>query len=72
MLAEAKRIMNDKALSSDLPAIANRQINVMIQQLAATMSWELEMPNSNRIAPVVLPKVLPLAEKAEFEELPPV
>jgi hypothetical protein len=73
MLAEAKRIMNDKALSSDLPAIANRQMNVMIHQLAATMSWELEMPNAtNQIAPIALPKVLALAEKAEFEELPPV
>ena len=70
MLFEAKRIMNEKALSSDLPAIANRQVNVMINQLAATMNWELEVPML--LTPVVKQMQLPFAESADFEELPPV
>ena len=70
MLSEAKRIMNEKALSSDLPAIANRQVNVMINQLAATMNWELEIPML--LTTVVQQKQLPFAESADFEELPPV
>ena len=70
MLSEAKRIMNEKALSSDLPAIANRQVNVMINQLAATMNWELEIPML--LPPVVKQMQLPFAESADFEELPPV
>ena len=70
MLSEAKRIMNEKALTSDLPAIANRQVNVMINQLAATMNWELEIPML--LTPVVQQKQLPCAESADFEELPPV
>ena len=70
MLSEAKRIMNEKALSSDLPAIANRQVNVMINQLAATMNWELDIPML--LTPVVQQKQLPFAESADFEELPPV
>ncbi len=70
MLSEAKRIMNEKALSSDLPAIANRQVNVMINQLAATMNWELELPML--LTPVVQQQQLPFAESADFEELPPV
>ena len=70
MLSEAKRIMNEKALTSDLPAIANRQVNVMINQLAATMNWELEVPML--LTPVVKQMQLPFAESADFEELPPV
>lgn len=75
MLAEAKRVMNEKALASDLPQIAARQVNVMVQQIASSMSWELEMPKLNN--PVLQLKQLPtasksIAETTPFEELPPV
>lgn len=70
MLSEAKRIMNDKAMSSELPAIANRQINVMINQLVSAMNWELELPTL--ISPNNKQKKLPFPQQVDFEELPPV
>lgn len=43
LLNDAKQQMNDKALQSDLPRIANNQIQFMVYQLAASMNWEVEM-----------------------------
>ncbi|MPR32795.1 DUF4230 domain-containing protein [Salmonirosea aquatica] len=43
ILAEAKEVMNEKAMESDLPRIANNQIQLMMYQLAATMNWKLAM-----------------------------
>lgn len=57
MLAEAKRVMNEKALNSDLPMIATRQVNLMVSQLAASMNWDLEMPKLQQ--PTILLKTLP-------------
>jgi hypothetical protein len=50
ILTEAKQTMNDKALQSDLPRIANNQVQVMMYQLAAAMNWKIDMqlPESNR------------------------
>lgn len=50
ILNEAKQTMNEKALQSDLPRIANNQIQLMIFQLAAAMGWkiELQLPDANR------------------------
>lgn len=42
LLTEAKKTMQDKALSGDLPRIANQQVQVMITQLAAAMNWDVE------------------------------
>lgn len=43
ILAEAKEVMNEKAMESDLPRIANNQIQLMMYQLAATMNWKVAM-----------------------------
>lgn len=52
ILNEAKQAMNEKALQSDLPRIATNQVHLMMFQLAATMSWkiELQLPEANRKA----------------------
>ena len=42
ILNEAKKLMQDKALESDLPKVANRQVGLMINQLAAAVNWEVE------------------------------
>lgn len=42
ILAEAKKLMQDKAMESDLPQIAQAQIQLMMQQLCASMGWRLE------------------------------
>ena len=56
MLSEAKRVMNEKAMLSDLPAIADRQLQLMINQLALSMNWELEMPRTNLALPTFAPQ----------------
>jgi hypothetical protein len=50
ILNEAKQTMNEKALQSDLPRIATNQVQLMMFQLAATMSWkiELQLDEANR------------------------
>jgi flagellar basal body-associated protein FliL len=50
LLNEAKTAMNEKALNSDLPRIANNQVQVMMFQLAASMNWQIEMqlPEANQ------------------------
>ena len=42
ILAEAKKLMQDKAMESDLPHIAQQQIQLMMQQLCASIGWQLE------------------------------
>lgn len=63
ILNEAKKVMQDKALTSDLPKVANRQVGLMMTQLAASMNWEVEfkqLPESNSKE---------LAEFTEFQEM---
>lgn len=62
ILSEAKRMMQQKALESDLPKVANRQVGLMMNQLASAMNWEIEY------------KALPDAKKelkefTDFEEV---
>ncbi len=42
ILAEAKKLMQEKARESDLPKIAQQQIELMMQQLCASAGWQLE------------------------------
>lgn len=42
ILAEAKKLMQEKARESDLPKIAQQQIELMMQQLCAAAGWQLE------------------------------
>jgi Protein of unknown function (DUF4230) len=63
ILNEAKKVMQDKALTSDLPKVANRQVGLMMTQLAASMNWEVEfkqLPTSNSKE---------LSEFVEFQEI---
>lgn len=52
ILNQAKKMMMEKAYESDLPQIANRQIAVMVKQIAASMNWEIgmqqQLPNTNQ------------------------
>ncbi len=42
ILAEAKKLMQDKAQESELPQIAQKQVQLMMQQLCASAGWQLE------------------------------
>lgn len=42
ILVEAKKLMQEKAQESDLPQIAQKQIQLMMQQLCASVGWQLE------------------------------
>ncbi|WP_338875611.1 DUF4230 domain-containing protein [Spirosoma sp. SC4-14] len=48
ILDEAKQAMNDRALQSDLPKIANNQIQYMMYQLANSMGWHLQLPEAEQ------------------------
>lgn len=56
ILNEAKKVMQEKALTSDLPKVANRQVGLMMNQLAASMNWEVEF------------KQLPISEQKTLAE----
>ncbi|CAN1536987.1 Protein of unknown function DUF4230 [Spirosomataceae bacterium] len=64
ILAEAKKMMQEKAQESDLPQIAANQVKVMMKQLAASMNWELDInENGSKTAILlenknILPKTL--------------
>lgn len=63
ILNEAKKVMQEKALTSDLPKVANRQVGLMMNQLAASMNWEVEFKQ----LPIFEQKTL--AEFADFQEV---
>lgn len=63
ILNEAKKVMQDKALTSDLPKVANRQVGLMMTQLAASMNWEVEFK------PLPQSKTKELSEFVEFQEV---
>lgn len=48
ILDEAKQAMNERAMQSDLPKIANNQIQYMMYQLAASMDWQLQLPEAEQ------------------------
>ncbi|GAB3993059.1 hypothetical protein GCM10028807_27360 [Spirosoma daeguense] len=48
ILDEAKQVMNERALQSDLPKIANNQIQYMMYQLAGSMGWHLQLPEAEQ------------------------
>ncbi len=50
ILAEAKKLMQEKARESDLPQLARSQIQLMMQQLCAAAGWQLEQESI--LAPV--------------------
>ncbi|RRA97691.1 DUF4230 domain-containing protein [Larkinella rosea] len=48
LLDESKQTMLEKAMESDLPRIANNQIQFMMYQLADSMGWQLELPEAEQ------------------------
>jgi hypothetical protein len=48
ILSEAKQVMNERAMQSDLPKIANNQIQYMMFQLASSMGWQLQLPEADQ------------------------
>jgi Protein of unknown function (DUF4230) len=56
ILSEAKKMMHQKAMESDLPQIAANQVKVMMKELANTMNWELEASNLQELP--IEPKLL--------------
>ena len=48
ILDEAKQAMNERAMQSNLPKIANNQIQYMMYQLAASMGWQLQLPEAEQ------------------------
>lgn len=63
ILNEAKKLMQEKALDSDLPKVANRQVGLMMNQLAASVNWEIDykqLESNNKKE---------LSEFSEFQEI---
>jgi uncharacterized protein YneF (UPF0154 family) len=67
ILEEAKHVMNERALQSDLPRIANNQVQYMMYQLTESMGWTLQLPPAEaqrlaelkQLADRTAPKLLP-------------
>lgn len=64
ILTEAKKMMRIKAMESELPQIARRQMHVMMLELASAMNWEIEI-NSTKLLKAVKPRKSFL----EFDEI---
>ena len=65
ILDDAKRAMNERAMQSDLPKIANNQIQYMMYQLASSMGWSLQLPEAEQL------KLETLKERAEDDKAGP-
>ncbi len=48
ILDDAKQAMQTRAMQSDLPRIANNQIQYMMFQLASSMGWALQLPEPDQ------------------------
>ena len=48
ILDDAKQAMQSRAMQSDLPRIANNQIQYMMFQLAGSMGWALQLPEADQ------------------------
>ena len=64
ILTEAKKVLQEKALQSDLPKTANKQIGLMMTQLAASMNWDIDFQ-----LPENAQKALPSTDFTEFQEV---
>jgi hypothetical protein len=66
ILVEAKRLMQEKAMESDLPRIAEQQIKVMITQLCGASGWALELKESElRTLPIKDTSLITAAPNAD-------
>ncbi len=64
ILEEAKQVMNERALQSDLPRIANNQVQYMMYQLTESMGWTLQLPpaETQRLAELKQQAELPVSK----------
>lgn len=44
LLSDAKQTIHNKAVASELPQVAQKQVQVLLGQLAGTMGWRIEYP----------------------------
>lgn len=51
ILTDAKSLMKEKAMNSALPGVANKQVVLMMQQLAETMQWEIDFSKNEQLRP---------------------
>lgn len=60
ILEDAKKLMKSRALESHLPIAANKQVALMMQQIAESMNWQIEMNQSikeeSRLQPLIQEK----------------
>ncbi|MEZ0542028.1 DUF4230 domain-containing protein [Fibrella arboris] len=61
ILEDAKQAMQSRAMQSDLPRIANNQIQYMMYQLARSMGWTLQLPEGDQRRIEALEQDNPLA-----------
>lgn len=64
ILTDAKALMKEKAMNSELPGVANKQVLLMMQQLAETMQWEIDYDGNHELkkAPLIEKKASPSPE----------
>lgn len=68
ILDDAKQAMQSRAMESDLPRIANNQIQYMMYQLAGSMGWALQLPEGDQRKIEALDEGKPLALDAGKSE----
>ncbi len=61
LLSDAKQTMQHKAIASELPKIAKKQVVVMLNQMATSMGWSLDIKQLPKNEEIKL-----LAEKVAF------
>lgn len=64
LLSDAKQTMQLKAIASELPKIAKKQVVVMLNQMATSMGWSLDIKQLPKNEEIKL-----LNEKVAFKEL---
>ncbi|HEY0108973.1 MAG TPA: DUF4230 domain-containing protein [Fibrella sp.] len=68
ILDDAKQAMQSRAMQSDLPRIANNQIQYMMYQLAGSMGWALQLPEGDQRRIEAIEQGKPLALEAGEKE----
>lgn len=64
LLSDAKQTMQHKAIASELPKIAQKQVVVMLNQMATSMGWALDIKQLPKNEEIKL-----LDEKVSFKEI---
>lgn len=51
LLSDAKQTIHNKAVASELPRVAQAQVQVLLSQLAGTMGWQIEYTSKPPLLP---------------------